>query len=245
MVRSGHWLFKWRSFLPLLTFGLVFAALPYLPHPAMSPQQQLLWQLVCLGVSCAGLMIRGLTVGFTANRTSGRNTASQVADALNTKGMYSLVRNPLYLGNLVMFLGTILFLGVWWLALMSILLFILYYERIIFAEEEFLRGKFGDTYLKWAEKTPMLIPRLPHHWQKTQTSFSFKFILKNEYQSQLGMITTFTLLAHIIIIAVEHRLRADLLWLGLMGASLLFYLVMRFLVKRTTLFSNLKAQTSP
>ncbi|GAI74444.1 unnamed protein product [marine sediment metagenome] len=40
-----------------------------------------------------------------------------------------------------------------------------YYERIIFAEEEFLRKTFGDSYLKWAEQTPTFLPKCKN-WKK-------------------------------------------------------------------------------
>lgn len=90
--------------------------------------------------------IRIFTIGHTSKRTSGRNTKRQIADTLNTTGIYSVVRHPLYLGNFFMFLGVMLFAHLWWLLLIYILVFWLYYERIMFAEEAFLRKNFGDEY---------------------------------------------------------------------------------------------------
>ncbi|MGB8874133.1 MAG: hypothetical protein WCC75_12145, partial [Desulfobaccales bacterium] len=43
--------------------------------------------------------------GLPPRGTSGRNTQGQVAETLNTTGIYSLVRNPLYLGNFLIWLG--------------------------------------------------------------------------------------------------------------------------------------------
>ncbi len=57
-----------------------------------------------------------------------------------------------------MFLGVMLFAHTWWLALIYILAFWLYYERIMFAEEAFLRKKFGDEYLTWANSTSLHSP---------------------------------------------------------------------------------------
>lgn len=92
-----------------------------------------------------------ITVGYTPKKTSGRNTKKgQVADYLNTKGMYSIVRNPLYLGNFFMGLGIFLFLCIWWVEFIYTLVFMLYYERIIFAEEQFLVKKFKQQYMEWA-----------------------------------------------------------------------------------------------
>ena len=45
-------------------------------------------------------------------------------------------------------------LKVWWLPVIYSLAFWIYYERIMFAEEAFLRQKFGETYRRWAATTP-------------------------------------------------------------------------------------------
>jgi protein-S-isoprenylcysteine O-methyltransferase Ste14 len=44
----------------------------------------------------------------------------------------------------------------WWVTVIFILAFCLYYERIIIAEESFMRRKFGKTYEDYAAQTPVL-----------------------------------------------------------------------------------------
>ena len=156
---SGNWLFRWRSYLPLAFIGVFLLALREYEYPGHSENLAHLWEAFCLFVSFLGLGFRIFTIGYTPGRTSGRNTKTQVADTLNTRGAYSVVRNPLYVGNFLMWLGIALFPCLWWLALIYILAFWLYYERIIFAEEAYLRTKFGDEYLSWANSTPVFIPR--------------------------------------------------------------------------------------
>ena len=52
-------------------------------------------------VSFFGLAVRVRTAGHTPDRTSDRRTAEgQVADEPNTTGIYSVMRNPLYVGDL-------------------------------------------------------------------------------------------------------------------------------------------------
>ena len=176
---QGNWLFRRRSLLPLAvllagiwvllftvrTVGTVFSTvLPY-------------WQVyecLCLAVSLAGTWIRIYTVGHTPVGTSGRNTAGQVADSLNTTGIYSVVRHPLYLGNFLMWLGIALLTCNIGFVTAFILGYWIYYERIMYAEEQFLRRTFGDTYLHWAEQTPAFLSRfnrfkpsgLPFSWKK-------------------------------------------------------------------------------
>lgn len=103
---QGNWLFKNRSFLPIgiLLIGLVvFIQTVLLQEEA---QCTIDYEIFCLSVSLLGLAVRIYTVGFTPNNTSGRNTKQgQVADQLNTSGIYGIVRNPLYLGNFFMWLG--------------------------------------------------------------------------------------------------------------------------------------------
>lgn len=70
------------------------------------PMFESTWAWSCIAVSLFGLLIRAVTIGFTPKGTSGRNTKEgQVAEVLNTKGIYSVVRHPLYLGNYFMWLG--------------------------------------------------------------------------------------------------------------------------------------------
>jgi len=73
--------------------------------------------------------------------TSGR-TNSLIAERLNTTGMYSIVRHPLYLGNFLIVFGIVLFIQVLWFGIIVLAGYWFYYERIIFAEEEFLRKRF-------------------------------------------------------------------------------------------------------
>ena len=49
--------------------------------------------------------MRFYTVGTTPKETSGRNTNQQVAAVLNSTGMYSMLRHPLYLGNYLIWVG--------------------------------------------------------------------------------------------------------------------------------------------
>jgi protein-S-isoprenylcysteine O-methyltransferase Ste14 len=191
-----------------------------------------LWEIFCLIVSFGGLTIRIFTVGYVPKGTSGRNTRKQVADALNTTGMYSIVRHPLYLGNFFIWLGISLFVQVWWVTLIFILIFWLYYERIMFAEEEFLRKKVGKEFLIWAEKTPAFLPKFKN-WQPPSLSFSFKNALKREYSGFFAIIVSFTFLELISNIFAQGKLKLDLMWQIIFIAGLVIYLTVRILRKKT------------
>ncbi len=230
--KSGEWLFRWRSYLPLLLIVLFLLALGGLRHPYGSRAPGGLWEIFCLAVSFAGLGVRFLTGGYVPVGTSGRNTKGQVADVLNTTGAYSLVRHPLYLGNFLIWLGISLFLGLWWFSLIIILILWLYYERIMFAEEEFLQEKFGDVFTEWADKTPAFFPKF-RHWVKPDLPFSLKTAIRKEYSAFFAMMVVFTLLKIAGEFLSRGRLGIDWQWAVMFGGSLIIYLGVRYLKKRT------------
>ncbi len=236
--KQGAFLFRGRSYLPLLVGPLVIAALldPQYTHPFFSGFSGSLWKALCILISFSGLMVRCLVAGFVPLGTSGRNTERQVAESLNTRGLYSFVRNPLYLGNFLIILGLLLFIQVWWFTLAGIAIFWIFYERIIFTEEEFLRQKFGALFVEWSLKTPVFIPRFSG-WQKPGLPYAWKIVLRREHSSQFGMVSTFAVLgiASDLFTKPDHKIAA--FWWIFWGISLATYLVFRFLKKKTSVLN--------
>ena len=196
MERQGNWLFRYRGMLPLIL--VVFAGGVYVWGEMRSDEILLkqepyryIYEMFCLLVGLLGLGIRMFTVGYTPRNTSGRNTSEgQVADQLNTTGIYSLVRNPLYLGNFFMWLGLAMLTMNFWFIISFVLFYWIYYERIIFAEEQFLIGKFGEQYMLWADRTPCFIPKLTGY-VKPAYPFSWKKVIKKEKNGLFALLLLF------------------------------------------------------
>lgn len=186
---QGNYLFRYRGILPvsILVAGLIVFFICD-PHP----YTYLTWQyeMLCLGISLIGLAIRMLTVAFRFKGTSGRNTEKQVADQLNTSGIYSQVRHPLYLGNFFMSLGLAMLVRNYWFLAIFIGVYWIYYERIMFAEEQFLRKRFGEKYLRWACVTPAIIPAF-RKWKKPETKISWWTVVRNEINCLLSLCAVF------------------------------------------------------
>lgn len=216
---------------------LVLLTMPWFEHPEQGDSFDILWEMVCLAVSLSGLAVRIVTIGFTPGGTSGTNSRRQIADSLNTTGMYSVTRNPLYLGNFIITFGLSLFFRLWWFSTLATLIFWLYYERIIFAEESFLIQTFGDLYLEWAGKTPVFIPDF-RLWKPPALTFSMRKVLKNEYKSFFAIVSAFFLLEIIGDAFVEEALVLDGIWVGLLIGSLVFYVIVRYLKKKTRLLDT-------
>ena len=180
---QGDFLFKNRSYLPLLILGigmLVYIHTEYFEIETPETWFSESFEYICLGVSLLGLLIRIITVGHTPKNTSGRNTTDgQIAEELNTTGIYSIVRHPLYLGNFFMWLGVAMLTENAWFSIAFVFFYAFYYERIMYAEENFLRNKFGQAYLAWAENVPAFIPSLKNY-KKAKYPFSSKKVLKKE-----------------------------------------------------------------
>jgi protein-S-isoprenylcysteine O-methyltransferase Ste14 len=229
--KSGNWLFKRRSWLPVfIIVGGV--AMMYLGN-----RQAILFdmrdEIIFLGVSVFGLLIRALTVGFTPKNTSGRNTVNgQVADELNVTGIYSLLRHPLYLGNFFMWLGPVLFLRSVEAALLFLLIYWLYYERIMFAEEQFLRSKFGDIYDKWSEKVSSIIP-YSFNYIRPSLPFSVRIVLKKEYNSFVNIFVIFTILDLFRNYFLSERIYLTGMWIWLFVSAGLIWIALRTIEKRT------------
>ncbi|MCP4547239.1 MAG: lipid A phosphate methyltransferase [bacterium] len=232
-VLSGNWLFRRRGYLPVIVLALVLICMR--GYTYLGGEDSLLndlWEICCLCVSCFGLLIRCYTIGHTPSGTSGRNTSKQEAESLNTTGIYSAVRHPLYLGIFFMWLGISAFMHIWWLTLIVCLIFWIYYERIMFAEEEFLRGKFGPAYDEWAARTPAFFPRFTN-WVKPSLPFSLRTVLLREYHGLLAMIVTYVLLEIVSNVVARNEFYLSRMWLILLIAGVVIFTTLRILKKKT------------
>lgn len=233
---QGNFLFKYRGILPLVilvvALGMLFHSAYF--YPESHPYQEFSsYTLLCLAVAFFGQLIRIYTVGHTPKHTSGRNTEEQVADVLNSTGIYSMVRHPLYVGNFFMWLGVgMLTMNLWFLVAFTFFYWV-YYERIMFAEEQFLRRKFGDAYLNWANETPAFWPSFKN-FQKPSVKFSWAKVIKKEKNGFLAIFVCFFAFQLMIqsIVNGEFTFIPDF-WFSATAAMLVIYYLIKFLRKFT------------
>lgn len=233
--RMGNWLFRWRSYLPLVFIGLFLLALKRFSYLGHSHRLDQIWEIFCLLISFFGLGIRMYAVGCAPRGTSGRNVKGQRATFLNTTGVYSLIRHPLYFGNFLIWTGIALSLHSWWFLTLAVLVFWIYYEKIMFAEEEFLRREYGETFLGWASKTPVFFPTKLSLWQPPALPFKLRNALRREYSGFFAIISVYTILDILEELVATGRLGMDPIWRILFGFGLIAYLVFMFLKKKTNL----------
>lgn len=107
-------------------------------------------EVAALFVLVAGLMIRLTSIAFVGGRKGG-----QVVDV----GPYSLVRNPLYVGSLLILAAAGLSFGSVMLALIYVFAGWSLFTCLVLAEEAHLRADLGGTYEAYATRTPRWLPR--------------------------------------------------------------------------------------
>ena len=190
LIKQGSILFKYRGQFPILLFLLSIPFIYLSSFSALNEKTILIFNSIACFITVLGFLIRFYTIGTTPKNTSGRNTKKQIADTLNTLGIYSIVRHPLYLGNYLIWLGIAIYsYNIEFIILMS-LLFWIYYERIMLTEEEFLKSKFQQVFLDWSNSVPAFFPR-KLILKKGHVSFSIISVLRREYSSVLSCVVGF------------------------------------------------------
>jgi protein-S-isoprenylcysteine O-methyltransferase Ste14 len=173
--------------IPLIVLPLLVLVLPEAERAedALGEQGSAMVEWLAFAVAFSGLALRCVTVAFAPEGTSSRDTRALRAPSLNTVGAYSLVRNPLYLGSALMWVGAAMSLRVWWFVLLVALIYWVYVERLILTEEAFLDGQFGEQFRRWAAQTPAFLPSLAG-WRPATGKIQWRRVL-SEHNGLLGL----------------------------------------------------------
>jgi len=239
--KQGNILFKYRGILPIIILIVGLAVFSYSKYNNQYPEDNFISEniaFIAIGISFIGLIIRAYTVGHTPKNTSGRNTEDQLADTINKTGIYSTVRHPLYVGNFFMWLGiSALTLNIWFI-ISFVFFYWVYYERIMFAEEQFLRKKFGDMYLSWATITPAFVPCLKK-WKKPALSFSWKKVIQKEKNGFLAIFVVVYLFKTIEVYIEKQEFIVEDMWLIYATIfAIAYYIIVKYTNKWTSLLKH-------
>jgi len=118
------------------------------------------WLIACGAIAVlSGLATRAWAVRYIG--TISRTRANRLGDLMTT-GPFALVRNPLYVGNFLIWMGLTLASGLLWMLPVASLVFGLQYGAITRFEETALTARFGQAYRTYARAVPKWWPRLGH-----------------------------------------------------------------------------------
>ena len=156
--RVGQVIFRVRDVLfPVVLLTVAFGTRPRITGGDMSLDH---WTDVAGAlVSLTGQTFRVLVIGLVYITRGGQNR--QVwADALVNRGMFAHSRNPLYVANLLLFLGLAIVHNGWAMYLIVLPFFVVAYVCIVAAEEAYLVERFGAAYAEYRRRVPRWMPSL-------------------------------------------------------------------------------------
>jgi protein-S-isoprenylcysteine O-methyltransferase Ste14 len=149
--KLGGWLFRHRTAIPF-PFALALVVLS-IGRATFS------WTLVFGGMV---LTLGGEALRLAAVRRIGviSRTRSDRLGPLVTSGPFAYTRNPLYVGNVLIWTGFALTAGLPWLALLFGVLLLLEYHAIVQWEEKLLESRYGAEYNAYRVAVPRWVPTL-------------------------------------------------------------------------------------
>jgi protein-S-isoprenylcysteine O-methyltransferase Ste14 len=159
--RIGAVIFRNRSWLPV-----PFLLIPLLLPGQMGPRN---WGIGLLLVALGeATRLAGVAAAGTVTRRRSRDVQRLV-----TYGIFAWMRNPLYAGNFLIWMGFVVISGVLWFLPIAIVIFAIEYSLIVRYEEGVLESIFGHEYLDYKRTTPRWGFRVPaeqrsgeHDWRE-------------------------------------------------------------------------------
>jgi len=204
LIRIGDFFFKWRNqVFPVILLALFLAAPP---RAALfgSVTADTIRDWLAGVVVLAGLGLRFATIGWAYIKRGGHHKKVH-ADTLVTAGYFGLCRNPLYLGNLMIYAGLFVLHGDPVVMILGIALFAAIYLSIVAAEEHFLAARFGAAYGAYCRDVPRWLPVMSRHATVIKgMEFRLKRAVTKDYPTIFN-----TGLALIVIEMLEHYHRGD------------------------------------
>jgi protein-S-isoprenylcysteine O-methyltransferase Ste14 len=197
LVKSGQFAFRYRGYLLPIAI-LLFA----IPGPQFNAQHPEIPGIIGFLVAMFGQALRIANIGLAYIIRGGKD--HQVyAEKLVTEGLYSHVRNPMYVGNFFLILGMAIAANTWHFMIIGIPLALGMHRAIIAAEENFLRNKFGAAFDAYCARVRRWVPRLGGITRTLEgMEFQWRRVLLKEY------LKPFDWLSAIALMIVVNLLRA-------------------------------------
>ncbi|MFN7984853.1 MAG: isoprenylcysteine carboxylmethyltransferase family protein [Vicinamibacterales bacterium] len=187
-VQVGGWLFRKRTSIPLP----IVVALLLIPPRAVDAG--LTW-LVYAGLAVV-LLGEGIRFWGVHHIGAISRTRSERLGPLIDSGPFAHVRNPLYIGNVLLWIGFALSAKLPWLAPVVFLLLALEYHAIVRWEETLLTSRMGAPYVDYLTRVPRWFPSISGSTtSKVDAAFSWKQTLYSERGTLIAIAAGYLLLA--------------------------------------------------
>ena len=180
-------------------------------------------EIVGVSLILLGQLLRVSARGYKAEQ-------SRNGHQLIQSGPYSMVRNPMYLGIILIGLGTVFFILELWVAVLFAALFLLRYRQLFIKEEKILQEAFGLQYVEYKKRVPRIFPN---------PEFIFKRDIRNYLPLKLDWFkreSLSMLLVLVVCLLIEFREEIKINGWGALLPEMLFLLVAGFLYFIVVLF---------
>lgn len=135
-----------------------------------------------LGISIIfiGFLIRLWSTKYIGRRTPSMKKKGKI---LVNAGPYAIVRNPLYIGNIIIATGLSVLSELIWLTPFVVFYFFPLYHFVVLYEEKKLSERWEDEYLAYFNEVPRWIPRLRNLHRFKGNGFKWIQALRSETPS--------------------------------------------------------------
>ena len=190
MTETGKWVFKNRGWLPV----------PILVLAAFMPVYDNSRFVIISGIILVMLGEAGRlwSVGFAGGIT--RTRKGDLHELIVT-GPFAVVRNPIYISNIIMYSGAALMMGAPALVPFVLLYFFIEYTLIIIYEESILTKAFGQQYEIYKKTVNRWLPNFNVKIERSKHQFNLKELItaeKSTFNSIIG-ITIISLVKYFIL----------------------------------------------
>jgi protein-S-isoprenylcysteine O-methyltransferase Ste14 len=202
LVEVGNFSFRYRGYmLPVAVLLLLIPSPRITIDPAVAG-------LIGFLLAAVGQAARILTIGLAYIIRGGRDHKVYAED-LVTSGLYSHVRNPMYVGNFFLVVGLAIASNSWVFALVGVPLSLGMHKAIVAAEEHFLRTKFGAQFDTYCARVPRWVPRLSGLASTVSgMRFDWRRVVSKEYAA------TFDWFSAVAVVVLLNLWRANVLGEG-------------------------------
>ncbi|WP_104666335.1 methyltransferase family protein [Ensifer adhaerens] len=183
MIAIGNFLFRFRNQLFPAAIVVLFLLMPPAALVLDNPVLTLAKDAAAILIILAGLALRATVVGYKYIQRGGLKKKVYAKD-LVTEGMFGVCRNPLYVGNMLLYTGIFLLHGNPLLIVAGVSLFAFMYQCIVYAEEAFLLRTFGEAYRAYCRDVPRWMLRLSNFSQSTEgMTFNIRRVVGKDYST--------------------------------------------------------------
>lgn len=176
-MKIGELLYKYRGYTPVPFFiaGIILA----------NPREDLM--IFGAILMAFGELLRIISVGYLGVSSRAREL---VSEKLVTNGPYAFLRNPMYTGNMFLYMGASIFAGGWlpYMLYLAILFFSIQYSLTVKYEESGLENTHTEKYLNYKESVPRFYPRLSPYPEKSKEKLDLSTAIISEKTTFLAII---------------------------------------------------------